>query len=71
MKQWRSRANWSNGMETEDEHDTKEQAEGVCALLEQVNTPLHDSSGWVIKTWVEPIQPNAAGQPPAAQEGTR
>lgn len=60
---WRSRAEWpaghvSNQFEgdnsTCDRHDTREQAEGVCALLrreglggERIHFPL--------RTWVEPI----------------
>ena len=51
-----SKAIWSNGATTDDKHDTKEQAEGVCRLLERehckANSPF--CIKWIIKTWVEP-----------------
>lgn len=50
---WKSKALWSDGETTEDEHDTEAQARAVCRMLKR------DGMGGLrevfpTKTWVEP-----------------
>jgi len=59
MKKWKSCAKWEGNLEfsnslTTDQHDTKEQAEAVCEMLERDGFG-GDGIHFPINTWVEPI----------------
>jgi hypothetical protein len=66
MKKWKSCAEWDKSIPgfhtcgvTEDEHETKEQAEAVCRMLKREGLG-GEGRFYPIRTWVEEIMPVSA-----------
>lgn len=76
MNNWKSCAEWPAGHivgaepenVTTDEHETKEHAEAVCAMLRREGLG-GERCHFPVRTWVEPIEPNARlDRPDGAKE---